>query len=151
MINQEGQIKLMDFGIAKTTDTSSAEYTQTGTGVQMGTPMYMSPEQITESKAVTTQSDIYSLGIVLWQMVTGQKPYDTKTLSTFQLQNKIVNEPLEYTHTKWDAIIRKATAKEITLRYYSAAGFKKGLEGDSAKNTQEVESTIIENDPNRHT
>jgi formylglycine-generating enzyme required for sulfatase activity len=107
--------------------------------------MYMSPEQITESKAVTTQSDIYSLGVVLWQMVTGQKPYDTKTLSTFQLQNKIVNDPLENTHTKWDAIIRKAAAKEIAQRYVSAAAFKKGLEVDSAKNTQEDEATVIEN------
>jgi serine/threonine protein kinase len=150
MINSEGQVKLLDFGIAKNIDIASAEYTQTGTGIQMGTPMYMSPEQITETKSVTLQSDIYSLGVVLWQMVTGQKPYDTKTLSTFQLQNKIVNEPLENTHTKWDPIIRKAAAKEIAQRYDSAAAFKKGLEVDSAKNTQEAEATVIENNSKPH-
>jgi serine/threonine protein kinase len=117
MLDKKGRIKLMDFGIAKTTDTSSAEYTQTGTGVQMGTPMYMSPEQITETESVTQQSDIYSLGVVLWQMVTKQKPYDTTTLSNFQLQIKIVNEALLKTNTIWDKFISIATAKDINKRY----------------------------------
>jgi uncharacterized protein (TIGR02145 family) len=117
MIDQARLVKLMDFGIAKTMDASSAEYTQTGTGMQMGTPMYMSPEQITETKSVTAQSDIYSLGVVLWQMVTGQKPYDTNTLSNFQLQTKIVNEKLELTNSKWDIIIQKAAAKVVLNRY----------------------------------
>jgi serine/threonine protein kinase len=117
MITPNGKVKLMDFGIAKNTDANSAEYTQTGTGVQMGTPMYMSPEQITETKSVTAQSDIYSLGVVLWQMVTGKRPYDTKTLSSFLLQSKIVTEPLENTNTMWDRIISKATAKQPKDRY----------------------------------
>ena len=117
MIDPEGKVKLMDFGIAKNTDANSTEYTQTGTGMQMGTPMYMSPEQITETKSVTSQSDIYSLGVVLWQMVTGEKPYDTKTLSTFQLQTKIVHEDLPKTNTKWDLIIEKSTEKEMKARF----------------------------------
>jgi serine/threonine protein kinase len=116
MITSGGKIKLMDFGIAKNTDASSAEYTQTGTGVQMGTPMYMSPEQITETKSVTPQSDIYSLGVVLWQMVRGEKPYDTSTLSSFQLMTKIVNDPLSKTSTIWDDLIQKATEKDLDKR-----------------------------------
>jgi serine/threonine protein kinase len=131
MIDKKGKVKLMDFGIAKTLDASSSEYTQTGTGMQMGTPMYMSPEQITETKSVTAQSDIYSLGVVLWQMVTGQKPYDTKTLSNFQLQSKIVNEPLLPTRTPWDAAISKATAKEAQARYSSASEFSKALHAEN--------------------
>jgi hypothetical protein len=59
------------------------------------------------------------LGVVLWQMVTGEKPYDTKTLSTFQLQSKIVQEYLPKTNTKWDLIISKATSKNINERYHS--------------------------------
>jgi uncharacterized protein (TIGR02145 family) len=144
MINREGQIKLMDFGIAKTTDITSAEYTQTGTGVQMGTPMYMSPEQITETKSVTDQSDIYSLGVVLWQMVTGQKPYNTNTLSSFQLQTKIVNEPLDNTNSHWDELIQKATTKDITLRFKSANAFKITLESKNDKKVIESDSTIID-------
>ena len=119
MVDPKGKVKLMDFGIAKNTDVNAAEYTQTGTGMQMGTPMYMSPEQITETKSVTNQSDIYSLGVVLWQMVTGEKPYDTKTLSTFQLQMKIVQEDLPKTSTNWDSIIEKATNKVISNRFFS--------------------------------
>ncbi len=117
MIDKKGKVKLMDFGIAKNTDANSAEYTQTGTGVQMGTPMYMSPEQITETKSVTAQSDIYSLGVVLWQMVAGRKPYDTATLSTFQLQMKIVQEPLQACNSNFNSIIQKATEKDPSLRY----------------------------------
>jgi uncharacterized protein (TIGR02145 family) len=119
MVDPEGKVKLMDFGIAKNTDANSAEYTQTGTGMQMGTPMYMSPEQIKSTKEVTFTSDIYSLGVVLWQMVTGEKPYDTRTLSTFELQLKIVQEELPQSNTHWDAIIGKATSKKIEERYQS--------------------------------
>jgi serine/threonine protein kinase len=124
MLDKKGKVKLMDFGIAKNTDANSAEYTQTGTGMQMGTPMYMSPEQITETKSVTAQSDIYSLGVVLWQMVTGLKPYDSNTLSSFQLQMKIVQEPLLGTNTQWDDFIQKATNKESVKRFESCEGIK---------------------------
>jgi TonB family protein len=143
MIDREGKVKLMDFGIAKTLDASSSEYTQTGTGAQMGTPMYMSPEQITETKSVTAQSDIYSLGVVLWQMVTGQKPYDTKTLSRFQLESKIVNEPLPSTRNTWDAVISKATAKQTQARYISAAEFSKALYAENNTSDND-DATVIE-------
>jgi serine/threonine protein kinase len=124
MVDPKGKVKLMDFGIAKTTDHTSAEYTQTGTGMQMGTPMYMSPEQITETKSVTSQSDIYSLGVVLWQMVTGKKPYDTKTISTFEMQSKIVSQNLPSTNTVFDTIIEKSTAKELINRYEKCKDIK---------------------------
>ncbi len=117
MLDGRGNIKLLDFGIAKAADATSADYTQTGTGVQMGTPMYMSPEQITETKKVTTQSDIYSLGVLLWEMVTGSKPYDSKALSQWQLKTRIVQESLEPTGRHWDTLINVATQKEIEKRY----------------------------------
>jgi uncharacterized protein (TIGR02145 family) len=150
MIDLEGNIKLMDFGIAKNTDATSAEYTQTGTGMQMGTPMYMSPEQIIQTKNVTTQSDIYSLGVVLWQMVTGEKPYDTKTLSSFQLQTKIVNDPLPNSNTTWDSIIDKATQKEVGNRFSDCVTFKNTLNESSQKkalsknNIDKEEHTVVE-------
>jgi serine/threonine protein kinase len=142
MINREGQIKLMDFGIAKTTDSSAAEYTQTGTGVQMGTPMYMSPEQITETKSVTAQSDVYSLGVVLWQMATGQKPYDVRTLSSFHLQNKIVNENLPSASSVFDDIIQKATQKHPEERYINIQSFQVAIKHPT--NSDDLESTILE-------
>jgi uncharacterized protein (TIGR02145 family) len=89
----------------------------------MGTAIYMSPEQIHETRSVTPRSDIYSLGVVLWQMVTGQKPYSTETLSAFQLQLKIVNEPLPLTRTNWDNLIQKATEKDSQHRYADISAF----------------------------
>ena len=70
MISKHGEVKLMDFGIAR--DDKLSDLTETGTG--LGTPSYMSPEQILGDK-LDFRSDVFSLGIVLFQMVTGQKPF----------------------------------------------------------------------------
>lgn len=70
MLSDEGAIKLMDFGIAR--DETLSDLTETGTG--LGTPSYMSPEQIIGNK-LDARSDLFSLGIVLYQMLTGQKPF----------------------------------------------------------------------------
>jgi serine/threonine-protein kinase len=144
MLDKRGKVKLMDFGIAKKTDPNAAEYTQTSTGMQMGTPMYMSPEQITETNSVTAQSDIYSLGVVLWQLVTGQKPYDTKTLSSFQLQTKIVTESLAKTNTHWDKIIHRATAKEALNRYKSCKELNQEMIAPPSFRVEDSDATQIE-------
>jgi serine/threonine-protein kinase len=70
MISHQGEVKLMDFGIAR--DDRLTDLTETGTG--LGTPSYMSPEQILGDK-LDFRSDIFSVGIVLYQMVTGRKPF----------------------------------------------------------------------------
>jgi hypothetical protein len=78
IISHQGEVKLMDFGIAR--DHSLADLTETGTGV--GTPSYMSPEQILGDK-LDFRSDIFSLGIVLYQCIAGQKPFvedETRTV-----------------------------------------------------------------------
>jgi len=70
MLSRAGGVKVMDFGIAR--DTSFADLTEAGTGI--GTPAYMSPEQVLGDK-LDARSDIFSLGVVLYQMVTGKKPF----------------------------------------------------------------------------
>ncbi|MBA3538553.1 MAG: serine/threonine protein kinase [Deltaproteobacteria bacterium] len=70
MVSRSGGVKLMDFGIAR--DTSFGDLTEQGTGI--GTPAYMSPEQVLGDK-LDASSDIFSLGVVLYQMVTGMKPF----------------------------------------------------------------------------
>jgi serine/threonine protein kinase len=160
MLDSRGNIKLLDFGIAKSQNASSGEYTQTGIGVQMGTPMYMSPEQVNANKSITPQSDIYSLGVVLWQMVSGTKPYDSSTLSTFQIQAKIVNDPLPLTGTGWDNLIAKATEKNIEKRFSAIIRGKlddKRLLQDSIQNDKKLkalpenleETVVIKSEPNR--
>jgi serine/threonine protein kinase len=153
MLDKKGRIKLMDFGIAKTTDSNSAEYTQTVTGMQMGTPMYMSPEQVKSTKEVTFSTDIYSLGVVLWQIAAVRKPYDTSELSVPEIQVSILREPLPSLNTVWDRIIEKATQKEISNRYNTIDSFssviqdhKSGTEYLTTDNN--LENTIYDDKPN---
>ena len=145
MINGEGQIKLMDFGIAKNTDVNSADYTQTGTTQNMGTLMYMSPEQVKSTKDVTLQSDIYSLGVVLWQMVMGKKPYDSNTLSSPEIQVSILKEPLPINNSNWDTIIQKATAKDVLNRYETCLEIKKAMDKltKKSKGSKVKDKTIL--------
>jgi len=86
MIDQDGNAKIMDFGIAR----FSALERMTGSGVIIGTPEYMSPEQA-DLKDVDARSDIYSLGIVLYEMVTGRMPFDGETALSIILKHKMDN------------------------------------------------------------
>ena len=152
MITPKGQIKLLDFGIAKNLNKTSIEYTITEQHQIMGTVMYMSPEQVKSTKDVTLQSDIYSLGVVLWQMVMGKKPYHSHTTSTFDLQTKIVNEKLLSTSSIFDLIIEKSTAKDLEGRFKNCEEVKNNIENlqkldnESTKafTSQNSEKTIIE-------
>lgn len=121
--------KVLDFGIAKIISESNDDEK----GQIMGTPAYMSPEQV-QGKNVDERSDIYSLGVLLHQMLTGQAPYNATTLSKTQIQNKVVTEPLprmkEYypnISDKMQKIVDKATAKEANDRYQNCNDFRKSL------------------------
>ncbi|GAB4452201.1 MAG: hypothetical protein Kow0031_34620 [Anaerolineae bacterium] len=87
MINEEGQVVLTDFGIARI--LGATQYTQTG--ALSGTPAYMSPEQ-GQGERGDERSDIYSLGVMLYEMVTGAVPYDADT--PFAVIMKHISEPL---------------------------------------------------------
>jgi serine/threonine protein kinase len=86
MIDKEGNAKIMDFGIARSLEAKGV----TGEGVIVGTPEYMSPEQV-EGKEVDQRSDIYSLGIILFEMLTGRVPFEGET--PFSIANKQKSEP----------------------------------------------------------
>ncbi len=74
LISNEGEVKLVDFGIA-TIHTGEAPSELTREGMTLGTPSYMAPEQFHNTRAVNHRADIYSVGVVLYEMVTGKKPY----------------------------------------------------------------------------
>jgi serine/threonine protein kinase len=119
MITKNNEIKLLDFGIAKNTNDGAVDYTKTGLMQQMGTPLYMSPEQIKNTSEVTKQTDIYSLGVVLWQMVMGKKPYDTDVLTLPEIQVAILKEPLPLTNTIWDEFIKNFSKKSEHDRIFN--------------------------------
>ncbi len=83
MIDKEGNARIMDFGIARSLKSKGI----TGAGVMIGTPEYMSPEQV-EGKEVEQRSDIYSLGVNLYEMVTGQVPFEGDTPFTIGMKQK---------------------------------------------------------------
>ncbi len=83
-------VKVMDFGIARLL----GEGHLTRTGTRMGTVYYMSPEQVRAEKDIDRRSDIYSTGVVLYEMLSGRLPFSTDTDSDFIVQTKIVNEPI---------------------------------------------------------
>ncbi|MBW1936541.1 MAG: protein kinase [Deltaproteobacteria bacterium] len=83
MIDREGNARIMDFGIARSLKTRGI----TGVGVMIGTPEYMSPEQA-EGKEVDKRSDIYSLGVILYEMVTGRLPFKGVTPLSIAMKHK---------------------------------------------------------------
>jgi serine/threonine protein kinase len=98
--DKNDRVLVMDFGIARMIDAQHI----TRTGTQMGTPCYMSPEQVLGEKEIDHRSDIYSAGVVLYEMLSGSIPYDMDTESLFKIQNRIVSEPLPDPRLKYEYI-----------------------------------------------
>jgi predicted Ser/Thr protein kinase len=126
MITGNGTVKIMDFGIAK----SGGQVTNTGQ--VLGTPNYMSPEQV-KGRQLDGRSDLFSLGVILYEMMTGEKPFVGQNVTT--IIYKIVNEnpitprDLDVTvHPGLSAIVTKALAKAPDDRYQTGADLVRDLE-----------------------
>jgi len=129
LMTDDGIIKLIDYGLVKLIDFSSI----TRTGDNIGSPMFMAPEQIVDSKHITTKSDIYSLGVILYLMFTKSYPYDVTSLE--ELIYKIINVPIVPPSEKnnnipiyIEKIIYKSLSKKDYNRYQTIDEFYKSFD-----------------------
>jgi serine/threonine-protein kinase len=120
-----GRVKLTDFGIARITNEAQL----TVAGQVFGTPSYMSPEQVI-GKEIDPRSDLFSLGVLLYEMLTGRKPFTGEGDSVVTITYKIMNEPMPVAvgaSQAIDGVIRRATEKDSAARFTSAADFRAAL------------------------
>ena len=127
MVDEEGKARIMDFGIARSLKGKG----MTGAGVMIGTPEYMSPEQV-EGKDTDQRSDIYSLGVILYEMVTGRVPFEGDTPFTIGVKQKseIPKEPgalNSQVPSDLSKVIMKCLEKDKDKRYQSAGEVRSEL------------------------
>jgi serine/threonine protein kinase len=118
LVDRDGWVRIIDFGLAKT----QGDLSLTDTGVMMGTPNYMSPEQIRDAKNVDRRADIFSLGVMLYEMLTRQLPFPGKSVETIW-QAILHAEPEPLARYKRGVspglqhVIDKALDKDLATRY----------------------------------
>ena len=122
LLNRKGQVRIADFGLAKLLDRPATTYTLTRAGQRMGTPHYMAPEQIEHPNTVDHRADIYSLGVVFYEMLTGELP-----LGRFAAPSQKVQVDV-----RLDNVVLHALEKEPERRYQHASEVKTDVEAISS-------------------
>jgi serine/threonine protein kinase len=131
MLDAQGRTKLTDFGVARVQDVDRTYAERTQAGAMVGTPAYMSPEQITGA-SIDKRTDVFSAGIILYQFLTGEKPFTGG--GAWTIAKKIIQEdpPLPSSLNNavtpfFDAVVNKALSKNPDTRYQSAKDFALAL------------------------
>src|SRR5438876_2141703 len=149
MLDGQGRTKLTDFGVARVTDADRTHAERTQAGTVVGTPAYMSPEQI-QGQRIDRRTDIFSAGIILYQFLTGQKPFTGE--GAWTVAKKIIQEdpPMPSSlnvavSPEFDRVVAKALAKNPDQRFATAREFavalRRAAEGKPA--IPEVEATLV--------
>jgi serine/threonine-protein kinase len=123
-IERSGRVKLLDFGISKFDEVLTGERQLTG-DLTLGTPFYMAPEQTSHTSSVDARADVYALGVVLYEAVTGRTPFEAETYPQLIVRiHQGEYEPASSvvaSSTLLDEVIAKAMAREPSERFQSAA------------------------------
>jgi serine/threonine protein kinase len=138
MCTTDGRVKVLDFGLAKNVDADASttdhrrSTSLTGRHVIVGTPAYMAPEQL-KGAAVDKRTDLFALGTILYELASGNHPFDARDPSDMAARI-LIQDPKPLTENRrlrgagLDAIVRKCLAKDPSLRYQSAMELQGALE-----------------------
>jgi predicted Ser/Thr protein kinase len=129
LVDRHGRVKITDFGLAKLLGPGAGAFTLTGTDQVMGTPHYMAPEQVERPREVDHRADIYSLGVVFYELLTGELP-----LGRFTAPSKKVEVDV-----RLDEVVLRALEKEPSLRYQHASEVKTDVEHISEESAPKAE------------
>ncbi len=135
LVDESGQPKIVDFGVARLTDSDTSATRQTDIGQLIGTLAYMSPEQaLGDPSALDTRSDVYALGVILYQLLAGRLPYDINRFAIAEAVRVIREEdpsPLSSINRSFrgdiETIVAKALEKERTRRYTTVGDMAEDL------------------------
>jgi len=130
----EEMVKLLDFGISKISGTDEAKLRLTSTGLILGTPFYMSPEQAKGLRDIDHRSDLYAAGVILFELITGVRPYEADNLNSllYQILAGEIRRPSELVPDIPPALentILKALATDVDERFQSGSEFREALLG----------------------
>ncbi|MHC5114438.1 MAG: protein kinase domain-containing protein [Planctomycetota bacterium] len=137
LVDADGNVKIIDFGVARATDSDLAVTTlQTDVGQLLGTLQYMSPEQVeADPHAIDARSDVYALGVVLYELLCDRLPYDVSRMAIFEATRVIREDPPSKLssfnkHLRGDieTLVMKAVEKDRGRRYQSADAMRLDIE-----------------------
>ena len=131
LVDRRGRVRIADFGLAKLTHGATQQRNLTGTYQVMGTPKYMAPEQMEGAQQVDHRADIYSLGVVFYELLTGELP-----LGRFVAPSE--KAPID---GRLDEVVMRALEKELPKRYQQASEFKSEVERVSSHDNVGPENT----------
>jgi serine/threonine-protein kinase len=151
LFDSQGEASLSDFGIAKIAEATSA---YTGTGTMIGTPAYISPEQAQGEKNLTGRTDVYSLGVVLFEALSGELPFDADTPMGIAIAH--IQKPVPSLLDRrpdlppaFEGVIRKALDKDSTKRFPTATALAQAIQDrgttlDGGTAIESIQGTMIE-------
>jgi serine/threonine protein kinase len=148
-------VKVLDFGISKSIDAQGGGLSLTRTSSIMGSPLYMSPEQMRSSKNVDQRSDIWGLGVILYELLTGRVPFEAEAIPELCL--KVVQDPAEPPKSirpeiseGLNAVVLKCLEKEPSRRFENVADLAAALEpySESSKGSSDRIAAVL-NVPSR--